>query len=155
MHRAWIRWFRRVAGWFRRAPERDATAADDQEPRGADRRRAPRQELSLPVVVRRPGRAAVQASVAHLSPAGCLLHAETPLRIGNEVSLAFRVPRHGLCGASGQVVRMTGDDAFAVQFSQTNQALRELLDRLHRGTLERRQAVLRDLSAITIEIRTR
>jgi hypothetical protein len=125
-----------------------------------ERRAHPRFDLGVPVAVKTPrGGPPIRAFVADISPAGCLISTEQVVPLETEVTLAFRLSPHGLCGASGRVVRATApgteEPGFGVQFTQTNVALEEFLARLRDAPAERRKAVVRDLIAITIEVRTR
>jgi hypothetical protein len=157
----------RLLGWFRgrkavpEAVPRETTVVAVAPPERLEERRAhPRFDLGVPVAVKTPrGGPPIRAFVADISPAGCLIATEQVVPLETEVTLAFRLAPHGLCGASGRVVRVTErgkeDPGFGVQFTQTNVALEEFLARLRDAPAERRKAVVRDLIAITIEVRTR
>jgi hypothetical protein len=160
--------FARLLDWFRGRTPPTPSGDLPQEPTvvaaaplGLEERRAhPRFDLGVPVAVKTPrGGPPLRAFVADISPAGCLISTEQLVPLETEVSLAFRLSPHGLCGASGRVVRVTAqgtqNPGFGVQFTQTNVALEEFLARLRDAPAERRKAVVRDLIAITIEVRTR
>jgi hypothetical protein len=158
MSGSFTRLLARLADWFRRGGHPTVSDRRPTEPssRSQERRAHPRYDLGVPVAVKTPHqRPPLRAFVADISTAGCLIATETEVPLDTEVTLAFRLSPHGLCGASGRVVRVMPKAGFGVQFTQINVALEEFLARLRDAPVERRKAVVRDLIAITIEIRTR
>ena len=88
------------------------------------RRRYPRLEFGIRVFEERDW------MIRDLSPLGCFIETASPLPVGTEVSLRFRIPlelEYALIVARG-MVRRSGPNGMAVEFIDLETSYRDLLE---------------------------
>lgn len=91
-----------------------------------ERRQSPRFPLGVPAAIVPGTQIPSGAEIANLSDGGCYVRTRDTVQPGRRVSLRFHAAVHGLCVATGTVIRVTGD-GFAIQFADTNDAFRNLI----------------------------
>lgn len=103
-----------------------------------ERRQSIRFRMGVPAAILLGAQQPIGAEIANLSEGGCYVRTRDTVPQGSRVSLRFQAAAHGLCAATGTVIR-SADDGFAVQFTDVNRAFRNLMWDLE-STDERQRA---------------